>query len=455
MNKITLPLSCLSLLISSQVLAVEHDLDNAGEVNKFVTTDVFPQKTLMKKQRVNKLNEELAVESTITPICPTLATGNLYTLSNSQPGESICYHFEITERSKTTALLVGQSTETDVNLSVLRHNPDDTFTAIGASANVGNLDEAVFALTEPGHYYWFMEVIDSDGSPFSFGAAVTANLDAFEYNDTEALATILPDQQIGLTGNMDSIYDVDYYQFTAVNGQDLSILLTDATSSDEYIIEKNENGWVPLTVNKHNIVSNLSENQKINLRVRANTALPVNPANNYKLNIASIVTSFSNQVIKGENGVTRIPYTTLNYVGPYLTTQAYNKLNWSFVLLDSAGAPIKGASANFYLIKNNEDAGSLTAHQAISDVNGQISGQINLTSCDANVKGILHTEYSLGYKNTWESDVEVGLWRIEIPTNEGFDEDGYPYTIGIGGDNVPYVYFGHICDQTLISSEPS
>ncbi|WP_024605454.1 MULTISPECIES: hypothetical protein [unclassified Pseudoalteromonas] len=46
MNKIKLPLSCLSLLISSQVLAVEHDLDNAGEVNKFVTTDVFPQKAL-------------------------------------------------------------------------------------------------------------------------------------------------------------------------------------------------------------------------------------------------------------------------------------------------------------------------------------------------------------------------------------------------------------------------
>ncbi|MDN3491038.1 hypothetical protein [Pseudoalteromonas sp. APC 3694] len=103
MNKIKLPLSCLSLLISSQVLAVEHDLDNAGEVNKFVTTDVFPQKALIKKQSAVKLNEELAVESTITPICPTLATENLYTLSNSQPGESICYHFEITERSKTTA----------------------------------------------------------------------------------------------------------------------------------------------------------------------------------------------------------------------------------------------------------------------------------------------------------------------------------------------------------------
>ncbi|NMM42822.1 hypothetical protein [Pseudoalteromonas arctica] len=104
----------------------------------------------MKKQSAVKLNEELAVETTITPICPTLATESLYTLSNSQPGESICYHFEITERSKTTALLVGQSTETDVNLSVLRHNLDDTFTAIGTSANTGNLDEVVLALTEPG-----------------------------------------------------------------------------------------------------------------------------------------------------------------------------------------------------------------------------------------------------------------------------------------------------------------
>ena len=148
-------------------------------------------------------------------------------------------------------MLVGQSTETDVNLSVLRHNPDDTFTAIGTSANTGNLDEVVLALTEPGHYYWFMEVIDSDGSPFNFGAAVATNLDAYEFNDTETLATILPDKQNTITGNMDSINDIDYYQFTVVRGQDISIRLLDETLSDEFIFEINNNGWTPLVANNN------------------------------------------------------------------------------------------------------------------------------------------------------------------------------------------------------------
>lgn len=458
MNKITIPLSILSLLITAQVNATEHNLTSAGEVDKYITTDKLSSGLSAKKKSLSVSNAttEPQVENAITPICPTLSTGSLYTLSNSQPGESICYHFEITQRSKTTALLVGQSTETNVNLSVLKHNEDDTFTAIGTSANAGNLDEVVLALTEPGHYYWFMEVIESDGTPFNFGAAVAANLDDYEFNDTPALATVLPDKQNAIVGNMDSVNDIDYYDFTVVRGQDLSISLLDETLSDEFIFEINNNGWTPLAANNNYLFSNLQENQKLSMRVRANTALPANPNNSYKLNISSIVSSFSNHVIKGENGVTRIPYTTLNYTGPYLTTQAYNNLYWSLVLLDSSGAPIEGADAYFSFHKDvNNLTETLTVYKGTSDVNGQISEQINLPSCTPNVTGIRHTEYSLGYKNTWESDVEVGLWRIEIPTNKGFDEQGELDTIGIGGDNVPYVYFGHICDQDLISSDPS
>lgn len=140
-------------------------------------------------------------------------------------------------------MLVGQSTETDVNLSVLRHNPDDTFTAIGTSANTGNLDEVVLALTEPGHYYWFMEVIDSDGSPFNFGAAVATNLDAYEFNDTVATSTLLSDKQHVITGNMDSVGDLDYFQFTAVRGQDVILRFEDA-QLDEWITEVYSNGWI-------------------------------------------------------------------------------------------------------------------------------------------------------------------------------------------------------------------
>ncbi|OHU90197.1 MULTISPECIES: hypothetical protein [Pseudoalteromonas] len=72
--------------------------------------------------------------------------------------------------------------------------------------------------------------------------------------------------------------------------------------------------------------------------------------------------------------------------------------------------------------------------------------------CNPNATGIEHTEYSFGYKNEWHSDVEVGLWRIDIPTNRGLDEKGRVDTIGIGVDNVPYVTFGHTCDQDLKQS---
>lgn len=164
-----------------------------------------------------------------------------------------------------------------------------------------------------------------------------------------------------------------------------------------------------------------------------------------------------------EIGVGQLPFISIGsvwkngYIQVYKAgTEAYNRLNWSLVLRDSTGAPIEGAIAYFNFIKDVEDqANTSTSYQALSNTNGKISDQINLNSCTPNVKGILHTEYSLGYKNVWESDVEVGAWQIVIPTNRGLDENGEIDTIGIGGDNVPYVYFGHICDQDLISSEPS
>lgn len=446
MNKFTLPLSCLTLLISSQVLAVEHDLDNAGEINKFVTTDVFPQKALMKKQSAVKLNKELAVESTITPICPTLATESLYTLSNSQAGESICYHFEITERSKTTALLVGQSTDTDVNLSVLRHNPDDTFSVIGTSANTGNLDEVVLALTEPGHYYWFMEVIDSDGSPFNFGAAVATNLDAYEFNDTVATSTLLSDKQHVITGNMDSVGDLDYFQFTAVRGQDV-ILRFEDDQLDEWITEVFNNGWIEVAKDTDVTISNLQPNKNINIRVRANPNLPINSSNNYNLIIGTKVTSVSNHSVSGEPNVNRVTYSGFGS-SLYATTQAYRKLYWSVTLQDSTGHPVEGAKAKLRVDQDVSD-GSINYidFESTSNSSGHISGSVDLGSCHSDIT-FRHTEYSFGYKNIWDTDLIYGVWRLEIPNTGNLD-------LGIGGNNVEYVVLGHLCYQKLVSSNPS
>ena len=166
------------------------------------------------------------------PQCPTLATGNLYTLSGLNAGDTACYHFEITARSKTTALLLNQETGNNIDLSIIRHNADNTYTALGTSNNIGNADETVVVLTELGHYYWFMEAQESTGAAFNFGAAVATALDDYEFNDTAATATVLADKQHKIIANMDSATDIDIYIFTSVRGQDVLLNFSD-NNSDE------------------------------------------------------------------------------------------------------------------------------------------------------------------------------------------------------------------------------
>ncbi|WP_105169151.1 hypothetical protein [Pseudoalteromonas sp. T1lg23B] len=448
----TIALSIVPFAFLSSAHALEHNLTEAGKVKlhsakQNMLNPTQPKLAQNTHRQLDFSSQETTTES-ITPVCPTLSTGNLYTLSGASAGNTICYHFEITERSKTTALLVGQTGASNIDLSVLKHNSDDTFALLGTSANPGTDDEVVVALTEPGHYYWYMEVKESDGSAFNFGAAVATQLDEYEFNDTVATATMLSTGQNVIQGNMDSATDIDMYQFTAVNGQNLALRLKD-NSSDEYIFEVYNNGWVPLAANKIHPISGLQENHTITLRVRANTALPVNTNNQYTLSVQSVVASFTSHKISGEANVIRIPYSAFS--DPYLTTQAYRNLNWSLTLNDSTGAPIESASAKLVLA----DTDGTTDYVQTSDANGRISNSINLGTCSPQVTNIEHTQYSLGYKNTWHSDVEVKGWRLEIETNLDSDNDGIIDKIGIGGENVPWVYLGHICDQDLVSSEKS
>ncbi|AUJ69221.1 hypothetical protein [Pseudoalteromonas sp. NC201] len=446
----------LAFGVGFNCVAAAHELPSMGEIGQFNVDErmrtLFTNPSNVKPlQKVSFAIKESVAQ--ITPACPTLHTGNLYTLTNSQAGNINCYHFEITERSKTTAILVDQVGATNVDLSILRHNNDDTYTLLGSSKNPGNQDESVVILTEPGHYYWYIEVVESDGTPFNFGAAVATELDANEFNDTVASSTILPDRQNNIVGNMDSITDIDYFQFTAVRGQDLSLKL-ESTNINEYIFEIYNNGWMPIDKGKYIPVTGLQENQPINIRVRANTAISANPSNTYSLQVASIITSFSNHVVSGENGVIRIPYSAFS--NPYLTTQAYHKLNWSLVLQDSTGAPVQGATATLKFVKDwYNPVDSMVGHQQTSNSDGIISGLVDLNLCDENEARVRHVDYSMGYKNTWESQFERGAWRIEIPTNVDLNDDEEVDLIGVGGDNFPWVHFAHICYQRLVSSTPS
>ncbi|TQF67595.1 hypothetical protein [Pseudoalteromonas luteoviolacea] len=449
-------LSVITLAAFTQANASEFDLNPAGNVQAY-----SPAKNMLNQQpqvAAAHLSSELsaldfsaqaqATPTAITPLCPTLATGNQYTLNGATAGSPVCYHFEITERSKTTALLFGQTGATNLDLSVIKHNPDDSLTVLGTSANTGTADEAVVALTEPGHYYWYMDVKESDGSPFNFGAVVSTQLDSYEFNDTVATATALSNGQNSITANMDSLTDIDLYQFTAVNGQDIVLNFNNNGAAD-FIFEVFNNGWVPISQSKPVPISGLQPNQVVTMRVRANTAVANNPNTHYNLSVASVVASFSNNSVSGESNVNRIPLSAQS--NPYLTTQAYRNLTWGITLLDSTGAPIQNATATLRVVKGSDDK----RHTFATDANGRISKTISLGTCRANINPTEHTEYSFGYRNRWRSQIELGAWQIVIPTNIDANNDGIIDTIGVGGPNVPFVYLGHICDQDLLSSERS
>lgn len=355
----------MSLSINAHANDIKDNLDYGGEIELFTKPLLSNQSAFslnggMKNTKTRAMTAQNAA-SAITPVCPTLSTGVLYNLTNVEKGTNPCYHFEITQRSKTTAILTNQAAGTNIDLNIIRHNPDNTFTVIGSSKNAGNADEGVKVLTEPGHYYWFMDAVEATNASVSFGASVATRLDAYEFNDTVATSTILSDKQHHITGNMDSSNDIDYFQFTAVRGQDVILKLEDK-ALDEWILEVYSNGWMPLTIGNEITLSNLQPNQNINARVRANPNATVNPINKYKLLIGTKVTAIKNisgNHVNGEYNVERVPYSAFGSL-PYGTTQAYKTLTWHATLLDSRGSPVEGALAELHLDKYAHDGEDYT-----------------------------------------------------------------------------------------------
>lgn len=441
---ITAAFSALVMSVNAFANDLEDNLTHGGEVN------LFTKQSLKTTQAPNVQNQHLSqltalaenTASSITPVCPTLSTGALYTLTDIQQGTNPCYHFEVTKQSKTTAILTNQAEGTNIDLSIIRHNPDDTFSLVGNSNTAGNADEVVKALTEPGHYYWFMTATEANNSSVSFGASVATQLDAYEFNDTVATSTILSDKQHVISGNMDASNDIDYFQFTAVRGQDVIIRLNDK-QLDEWILEIFNSGWVPLNPRSDVSLSNLPANQVINARVRPNPNLPVNPVNKYELIIGSKVTAISNTSVSGESNVNRVTFAGFREAGlDYATTQAYRTVTWGVTLLDSTGQPVEGAQADLVIGTSNVEI-----HSEKSNSAGVVSGTVNLGTCSGGGP-LRHVEYSFGYRNTWETYLDYGVWRMEIPNTGDAD-------LGIGGDNVPFVTLGHLCRQRLVESVKS
>lgn len=367
--------------------------------------------------------------SAITPLCTTLNTGTIYTLDSTTTGGSYCYHFEITQRAKTTVFLTGQNANTDFALTLIKHEADDTLTSLGTSDQPGNADEGLLALTEPGDYYWSMDANASDGSAFQFGAVVNTAVDANELNDAASLSTPIPDDRTPMVGSMDSAQDIDYFSFVAENGQDLQIQFTDAYGQNEWVIEYfTGTVWNTLDANMLYNLGSLPTPFTLNVRISPNPAVAVNPAHDYELLVGSRVTASDSVDVGSDENLVRMS------TSPFLTDQVHNELDWSIRVLDSSGNPVEGAEVTF---KYYTDDIPLTGDTAISNLSGIAGNIISLPDCTGNYST---TDYSGGY--TWLSEFNAGKWSIRV-------KDTDPNEVGVGGDNYPAVTLGHICDQTI------
>ncbi|RYC41317.1 hypothetical protein [Pectobacterium zantedeschiae] len=395
--------------------------------------------------------QSLANDSTFTPLCPTLAVNSIYTLGGLQSGGSACYHFEITQRSKTTAFVVGMSPETDIALSLMRDDGQNNVTAINYSDQTGNADEATLNLTQPGHYYWFMEAKTADGSGFNFGAIVNTNIDAYELNDIPSLAYPLPDNLNVVNGNSDSDSDADYYVFTAIRGQRVLLRLDGVASgtNNNWLLASSTDGgnnWTTRNTAQGHLIVPSQPNEKILVRVLPNPSRLPTVSQVYKLTLGSqIVGSIS---VEGESNVLRIPNAAPTAFG-FMTTQAYRDVTWRVRAADSTGVGMPNIQAKLYLDQRESNGELLfddtNLHVITTNANGDASGTVKLDTCHADYTTQFQ-DHSQGYINTWGTTYDVGGWRVEIPIQEGS---------GVGGNNSTHVTFGHICKQTLLKSVKS
>lgn len=416
--------------LSSLVIS-EADIVNGLEVE--ADTDLSP----LSLDEPSKSSRISAQNLNFVPLCQTLSTNSLYTLSGVQTGGAYCYHFSIPQKSKTTVFLTGQSSATNFALHLFKDDGAGNLTVIGSSNNPGNMDEVILALTETGEYYWYMESVASDGSPIKFAAVPNFSIDSYELNDAIGFSYTLPDKLNTIIGNSDSAEDYDYYNFTAVRGQDVRVVLegVSAGTSANWILEAyNGSVWQTLSSDAIITISGNQAGQIIHLRVRPNPSAVWNPSFNYRLLFGSkpVLTSYN---VSGESNVLRIPYSAPT--PGYMTTQAYKQLSWSVRYADSKGGPIAGVAPVLYLWKNHTDP--FVAYSKVTDSSGYASGIINLGDCVGDFQTVFDA-YSNGSTNTWKTSFNFGQWIIQAHN----DPD-----LGVGSDGVP-VTLGHICKQWIV-----
>lgn len=379
-----------------------------------------------------------AAIAAFTPQFPTLDINTLYTLTGVETGAEIAYHFNLPKNARIQVQLLNQSAGTDMSLSLFHDDGQGNLTLLGTSDNADSADEYLNGVMPAGDYYWYMVAKAASNSQFSFGVAVDSNIDAFEPNDTAQTAFALPDALNQVTGNLDSVNDVDYFDFTALRGQGAGMFLGDdgEGTRDQWIFERFDgNNWVVIQPNNTSTYPNLTPGYTVKVRVRANPAVALNPQARYLLSFGS-APRLNQSNVNGDN-VVRIPSSIMQ-----LATQAARSLSWSTQWSDSTGEPLRGVTPVLRVDKRFDNTINYhwVNYEAKTGITGAASGNVDLGTCSGDLNAV-YPDSSSGQTYNWRTWFNMGGWRIELKEFPG---------VGVGGNITQYVSLGHICSQTIV-----
>ncbi len=379
-----------------------------------------------------------AALAAFAPLFPTLDINTLYTITGVETGAEIAYHFNLPKNARIQVQLLNQSAGTDMSLTLFHDDGLGNLTPLGTSDNAGSADEYLNGVLPAGDYYWYMVANAASNSQFSFGVAVDSNIDAFEPNDTAQTAFALPDALNQVTGNLDSANDVDYFDFTSLRGQSVSMFLGEdgAGTRNQWIFERFDgNNWVVIQPSSTSTYPTLTPGYTVKVRVRANPAVALNPNAKYLLTLGSSP-RLNQYDVNGDN-VVRVPSSIVQ-----LATQAARSLSWSTQWSDSTGTPLRGVTPVLKVDKRFDNTSNYhwVDYEAKTGITGAASGNVDLGTCSGDLN-VVYPDSSSGQTYNWRTWFNMGGWRIELKEFPG---------VGVGGNITQYVSLGHICSQTIV-----
>ena len=432
----TLEKASVSGELKQKLNAAKAGQSNVVKKSKAAVGNVAIDSPVGQLEKPDSAHMKQAAVAAFTPLFPTLDINTLYTLTGVETGAQIAYHFNLPKNARIQVQLLNQSAGTDMSLTLFHDDGQGNLTPLGTSDNPGSADEYLNGVLPAGDYYWFMVANAASNSQFSFGVAVDSNIDAYEPNDTEQTAFALPDALNQVTGNLDSVNDVDYFSFVSLRGQGVGMFLGDdgAGTRNQWIFERFDGTqWVEVPQGSTSTYPNLTPGYTVKVRVRANPAVALNPQAQYKLTLGS-APRLNQHNVNGDN-VVRIPSSIFQ-----LATQAARNLSWSTQWSDSTGEPLRGVTPVLRVDKHFGATYNWVDYEAKTGITGAASGNVALGTCSGDYK-VRYPDSGSGQTYNWETWFNEGGWRIELREFPG---------VGVGGNTVQYVSLGHICSQTIV-----